>query len=103
MIYGDARGGFVIGDSLKLSLLEGPNVFGLHRIEELQGQQEIQRASALDPQIAFFMDSANVWFYGIKAGELFVYDAETAELDSLGPVDSALRTLLLEFDEAAMQ
>ncbi len=102
-IYGDARGGFLLGDSLKIALLEGPRVFGLYLIEELQSQAEVKRANELDPQIRFFMDSANVWFYGLRDGELFVYDSGTQELDGMGPAQAAIEELLIEFEEATQE
>lgn len=99
-LYGDSRGGFILGDSLRLSLLEEPSVFGLYQIEELQSRPEVRRANKLDPQICFFMDSANVWFYGLRNGELFVYDSGTEELDTLGPVKPAIQHLVDEFEDA---
>lgn len=102
-LYGDARGGFLLGDSLKISLVEGPRVFGLYLIEELQSQAEVRRANELDSQICFFMDSANVWFYGLKDGELFVYDSGTQELGGLGPAQTTIQKLLIEFEEATYE
>ncbi len=46
------------------------------------------------------MDEHNVLFYGIKKGQLFVFDAETDELDSLGPIESALETVMDELEAA---
>jgi hypothetical protein len=42
------------------------------------------------------MEASNVWFYGVKAGQLYVFDAETDELDRLGPVEPAIETLMDE-------
>ena len=53
-----------------------------------------------DSAIDFFMDAYNVYFYGIKRGELYVFDAETDELDSLGPIESALETVMDELESA---
>jgi hypothetical protein len=36
------------------------------------------------------MEDSNVWFYGMKKGDLYVFDAEFDELDSLGPIEPAL-------------
>jgi hypothetical protein len=102
-LYGDAMGGFLLGDSLKVSLLAGPEIFGLYQIADLQDRPEVRRALEFDPEVCFFMDAANVWYYGIKDGELYVYDAPFDELDSLGPVRRALEQLLTEFEEAAPQ
>jgi hypothetical protein len=38
--------------------------------------------------------------YGIKAGHLYVFDAETDELDPLGPVEHALETVMDEYESA---
>jgi len=101
-LYGDAVGGFLLGDSLKLSMLQGPKVFGLYQIAELQAHPEVRHANSLDPTICFFMDSANVWYYGSKDDQLYVYDSETDELDSLGPVRSGLEQLLTEWEQAKL-
>ena len=44
------------------------------------------------------MDSANVWFYGIKDGNLFVFETATdeGELDCLRPVEEQLEGLVLQ-------
>jgi len=100
-IYGDALGGFLLLDSLKLAMLAGPPVYGLYGIDELRGQPEVLAAKRLDPDIEFFMDAANVWFYGIRdKGQLYVYDSETAELTELGPLGQAFRQLLQQWHEA---
>jgi hypothetical protein len=46
------------------------------------------------------MEAYNVYFCGIKGGELYVFDAETDELDSLGPIEPALETIMDEFEAA---
>lgn len=97
-IYGDAFGGFLNGDSLRAALLCSTQVYALWNIDDLQMQPEVQRALTKDPGIDFFMDAYNVWFYGIKKGELYVFDAEYDELDSLGPIEPALERLLVEFE-----
>ena len=99
-VYGDVVGGFVLGDSLKISTLRRPKVYGLYPIEELQQQPEVVLALRTDPAICFFMDSANVWFYGLKNGELLVYDSETEELDRLGPIEIELERLISEWEQA---
>jgi hypothetical protein len=99
-LYGDVRGGSLLGGSLKISQLKGPAIWSLYCIEQLQSQPEVLRAHELDPEICFFMDSANVWFYGVKAGELIVYDAVGDDLGYLGPAEPALTSLLIEFEEA---
>lgn len=99
-IYGEAFGGFLIGDSLKVAVLLPRKIYGLWRIDELQMLPPVKRALQLDPSIEFFMDAANVWYYGHKAGELYVFDAETDELDSLGPVEPAFEALMDQWEDA---
>jgi len=99
-IYGDAVGGFLIGDSLKLAMLVPHHVYGLYHIAELLSQPELLLARRLDPAVEFFMDAANVWYYGQKGGNLYVFDAETSELDALGPLQVALEELLGEWASA---
>jgi hypothetical protein len=97
-IYGDAFGGFLMGDSLRAALLSSKQVYALWNIDDLLMQPEVQHALVKAPGIDFFMDAYNVWFYGIKKGELYVFDAEYDELDSLGPIERALETVLIEFE-----
>jgi hypothetical protein len=101
-IYGDSVGGFLIGipSSIKLAMMSGPEVFGLYPMDELQARPEIRRAHSLDAAVCFFMDSGNVWYYGVKEDQLFVYDSETDELDSLGAVACALQELFAEWEQA---
>jgi len=97
-VYGDALGGLLLLDSLKLAMLTGPSVYGLYGIDELRGQPEVMVANRLDPDVHFFMDAANVWFYGLKNEELHVYDSEMDELTRLGPFKEAFRQLLEQWD-----
>jgi hypothetical protein len=96
--YGDAFGGFLMGDSLRAALLSSKQVYALWNIDDLRMQPEVQHALVKDPGIDFFMDAYNVYFYGIKGGDLYVFDAEYDELDSLGPIEPALERLLDEFE-----
>jgi hypothetical protein len=98
--YGDAVGGFLVGDSLKVSTLDERKVFGLHYIDELLARPEVRHANSLDPDICFFMDASNVWFYGIKESQLYVYDAEFEELDCLGDMQSSLEELIDQWEKA---
>lgn len=100
-IYGDVMGGFLLSDSLKLAMVAGPAVYGLYALDELRMQPEIKDANRLAPDVEFFMDAANVWFYGAKEGELYVYDSETSELTRLGPLGQAIRGLLQQWEQAA--
>jgi len=99
-IYGDSFGGFLMGDSLRAALLFPKKVYALWNIDDFRMQPEVQHAQAMDPGIDFFMDSYNVWYYGVKAGSLYVFDAETDELDWLGPIEHALRSRLDEIESA---
>jgi len=97
-IYGDAFGGFLIKNSLKVAVLMPREIYGLWQIDELQGLPPVREAAKMDPSIVFFMDAANVWYYGHKAGELYVFDSQTDELDSLGPVEQALDELIDQWE-----
>ncbi len=97
-IYGNAFGGFLIKNALKVAMLPPQTVYGLWAIGKFRVQPDVQRALTMDPAIDYFMDSSNVWFYGHKAGELYVFDSETDELDSLGPIESAIETLIDEWE-----
>jgi hypothetical protein len=99
-IYGNAFGGFLVGDSLKIAVLLPRKIWGLWRIDELQMLPPVKKALALDPAIDFFMDAANVEYFGHKKGELYVFDTVTDELDCLGPIEAALETLMDQWEEA---
>ena len=96
-IYGDSCGGYLIKNSLKAAILLPAKTFGEWNIDDLRIQPEIQCAIAMDPAVDYFMEAHNVWFYGVKRGELYVFDGETDELDPLGPVEEALENLMDEF------
>jgi len=99
-IYGDAFGGILINNCLKAAVLLPREFFAVWNIDELRSRPAVQRAAVRDPGIDFFMEAYNVYFYGVKAGKLFVFDSETDELDSLGPIESALETVMDEFEKA---
>jgi hypothetical protein len=98
-VYGDVLGGFLLLDSLKLAMITGPTVYGLYTLDELYEQPEVRDAKVLDPDIQFFMDAANVWFYGIKQDKLYVYDSETSELTQLGPFKQAFVEILKRWEQ----
>jgi len=81
-------------------MLTGESVFGLYTTRTLQHQPEVRSANLHDPEVCFFMDSANVWFYGVKDCQLYVYDAETEELDLLGPFEREFEELLRQWETA---
>jgi hypothetical protein len=102
-LYGDVRGGVLLGGCVKIAMLTGQKCFDVRRIDELQRQPEVRAANQRDPNICFFMDSANIWFYGIKDGQLYVFDSPGAELDCLGSVETAFEILLAEWEAAKTQ
>jgi hypothetical protein len=97
-IYGDSYGGVLINNTLKAELLSSRSLFHLRNIEELRALPAIQYAVARDPRIDYFMHRDNVWYFGVKNGELYVFDNETDELDPLGPVEQALEKILDEWE-----
>lgn len=99
-IYGDSAGGFLDGDSLRAALLLPRQVYALWYINDLQGQPEVRHALLKDPGIDYFMDSNNAYFYGVKAGLLYVFDAINDELDPLGPTEQAFETIMDELHSA---
>lgn len=99
-IYGACCGGTLVDSSLKVAMPSGEKLFWLYHLHELGERMEVQRAMELDPELSFFMDAANVWYYGHKHGKLFVYDAPFDELDECGPLESALEELIAEWEAA---
>ncbi len=99
-IYGEALGGFLVKNLLRVAMLLPRKIYGVWRMDELQRLPPVRKALAIDPHIDFFMDAANVWYYGHKAGELYVFDTATDELDSLGSIEPALETLMDEWEAA---
>lgn len=101
LIYGDAIGGFFIGTpqtggDLRIAMLNNQKIFGLYRIKDLQLHENIQKALSKEKGIDFFMDDSNILYYGCKNENLYIYDSETDELDSLGPLDEALEKLIID-------
>lgn len=99
-VYGHVVGGFLVGTSMKIATLTSKKVYGLYRIGDLQELPIVRYAAHLDPEIHFFMDSANVWYYGVKAGHLFCFDRATSELDDLGDFAVAMEELMGSWEEA---
>lgn len=93
-IYGNTFGGFLVGDSLRTALLTDREVWALWNIEELRALPAVKHAQVLNPAIDYFMDAANVWYYGHCAGELWEYDTEFDELNCLGPIASSIEELI---------
>jgi hypothetical protein len=92
-IYGSSCGGYLIKNRLKAAILLPRKVYGIWNIDDLRMQQAVQHAVVMDPAIEYFMEDANVWFYGVKAGQLYVFDSVYDELDCLGPIESALENV----------
>ena len=97
-IYGDSFGGVLINNTLKAALLSPRSLFHVRNIEELRMVPAIHYAVVRDPRIDYFMHRDNVLYFGIKNGELYVFDTVTDELDPLGPVEQALETMLDEWE-----
>lgn len=97
-IYGDACGGFLVKNLLRVAVLLPREIYGLWQINQLHKLPPVRQATEMDPAIVYFMESANVWYYGHKAGELYVFDSQTDELDSLGPVEQALDELIDQWE-----
>jgi hypothetical protein len=97
-VYGNFRGGFLISDSLRVSLRSGASIFGLATIDELSQYPEVRRALELTPDALYFMDAANVWFYGVCQDRLVVYDSDSDESYELGAIETALTHLLAEWE-----
>jgi hypothetical protein len=90
-IYGAAHAGILAGRALKLAIPSSPAPFGVPELRSYLNAPELAGVLAETGDLIFFMDAANVYFYGMSNGEIIEYDAETTELDSLGSPDSAGR------------
>ena len=95
-IYGDCLGGFLASGALKIAISKQNCSPSLYQLEELRQQPEVRDALSLDSDVQYFMDAANVWFYGEKNGMLVAYDSETGDIYPLGSTEEALRHLLDE-------
>jgi hypothetical protein len=99
-IYGDACGGYLLKNILKVAVLISKDIYGLWNVDELRAQPDVHHAVAKDPSVDYFMDEVNVRFFGIKKGQLYVFDAEFDELYSLGPIEPALHALMDQWEAA---
>lgn len=97
-IYGNCRGGFLLGSWFKIATLAGPDIYGLYPIRELQSIPPIRAALAREPGICYFMDAANVWYYGVRDGELWCYDTDPDEFYSFGPMAEGFEQLLRMYE-----
>jgi hypothetical protein len=99
-IYGEACGGYLVKNLLKVAVIVPREIYGLWRIDELRSLEAVEHAASMNPAVDYFMDEANVLYYGIKKGELYVFDTDFDELDSLGPVEPALHTVIDRLETA---
>src|SRR3989475_12330988 len=99
-VYGDAFGGSLVGGSLNVATLAGVRVYGTYQIEELQDHVNVRSALQMDPELRFFMDAANVWYYAVKGDELYCFYSELEELYERGPLEKEVTRLLAEWEEA---
>ncbi|TCO60984.1 hypothetical protein [Actinocrispum wychmicini] len=95
--YGDFGGGFLIGSSIKMATIDSQDVHGLYRFDELAIQPELSDVRVQRPELHFFLDAANVWFYGIEGDTLVAFDADLDEITDLGDPAAALPDLLTEW------
>lgn len=95
-IYGDSIGGSLVRDTMRAALLLPVYKSGRRNIYELRMEPPVQRATVLDPAVDYFMDEDNREFYGVKRGQLYVYDVEYDDLECLGPVEPALEKVFNE-------
>lgn len=100
-VYGSSSGGTLLGGALKMATLGNERVFSHYSIEELAEVPAVVEARALDPMVIYFMDAANVWFYGIKGDNLYSYDTDTGELDDEGAIGDALIDILRQWDDCS--
>jgi hypothetical protein len=96
-VYGDFVGGMLLRGVLKVAFVAPVSVYGFYAIGELNRQPEVTRASLLDSEVLYFMDSANIWFYGIKNESLYCYDSDTDELEQLGPIESSFEQVFMDW------
>jgi len=102
-ILGACVGGSILHGSLKIASRRQFSAYGLYTVEELRSQPEVRSALCMIAKIHFFMDASNIWFYGLHQGHLYVYDAETGELENLRSFERAFIELLQEWEEAACE
>ncbi|MEN1681433.1 MAG: hypothetical protein AAGJ46_17775 [Planctomycetota bacterium] len=91
-VYGDIYGAFLGGETgaLKVACRSRHPVYGLRSIEQLNSHPALQEARDLLPGIVYFMDAANVVFYGVIEGKLFAFDTEDAVVECLGAIESGV-------------
>ncbi len=99
-LYGGIVGGSLLGGALKIATLGGGRIYGLYRLPELVNQVEVEQALAQDAGVRFFMDAANEWYFGVKDGNLYVYEADSGELECVGLLAPAFEEVFLDWKQA---
>jgi hypothetical protein len=97
-LYGNSCGGYLMKNTLKAAILLPKQIYGVWNIDALRALPAVHHAVLMDPAIDYFMDEHNVFYYGVKAGQLYVFDNAFDELDALGPVEQAIETRMDEWD-----
>src|SRR5205823_631517 len=92
--YGDFAGASLLQGALKVAVVDGEAIWGLPLIGDLQGSPILRRPKALANKIVYIMDAANLWYYGVKDGQLYCFDGQFDELDRLGPVGQSVNQLI---------
>jgi len=100
-VYGSAHAGILAGRALKLAAFGPPVPFGVPEAVGYRRAPELANVFETSRNLVFFMDAANVYFYGMSDGMVVQYDAETDELDDSGPPESAIPTIIDSWLEAA--
>lgn len=99
-LYGEPCAGSIFPNKLRISSLAGPSLWGLYRIAQFQSRPEVIRALSIGPAADYFMDAANVWYYGYTDGMLYCYDAENDDIEDLGPAEPAIDGLISQWLDA---
>ena len=100
-IYGDVHAATIAGGSLKVAACGEPEVYGVYLLEEYRELPELEDVVAEHPDIVFFMDAGNVYFYGTRSGALVEFDSETGELTDRNDLRSSLGEVIDEWESAA--
>jgi hypothetical protein len=100
-VYGSAHAGIIAGRALKLAAFGPPVPFGVPEAGGYHQAPELAGVLAARDDLVFFMDAANVYFYGISDDTVVEYDAETGELDNSGPPETAVPAIIGSWLESA--
>jgi hypothetical protein len=100
-VYGSAHAGILAGRALKLAAFGPPVPFGVPEAAGYRRAPELVNVFESSGNLVFFMDAANVYFYGMSNGMVVEYDAETGELDDSGEPESAVPAIIDSWLRAA--